>query len=76
MGERSPRCRIRVRLVLARALDGADRDAVPEALRRYEKARHGRTVEIQRSSLANEWMKGQGNADWVYGYHAWEVAID
>ncbi len=63
-------------VVLARALEGADRDTAPDALRRYEKARLERTAEIQRSSLANEWMKGQGNADWVYGYHAWEVTLD
>ena len=63
-------------VVLARALEGADRDTAPEALRRYENARRERTAEIQRSSLANEWMKKQGNADWVYGYHAWEVALD
>ncbi|MGB0629609.1 MAG: FAD-dependent monooxygenase [Alphaproteobacteria bacterium] len=63
-------------VVLARALDGADLESAPEALRRYENARMERTASIQRNSLANEWMKEQGNADWVYGYHAWEVALD
>ncbi len=62
-------------VVLARALDGADAASVPEALRRYEAARIPRTAEIQRSSLANDWLKTQGNADWVYGYHAWTVAL-
>ena len=63
-------------VVLARVLEGADRDTAPESLQRYENARRDRTAEIQQSSLANEWMKKQGNADWVYGYHAWEVALD
>jgi len=63
-------------VVLARALDGADLDTVPAALRCYENARMERTASIQRNSLANEWMKEQGNADWVYGYHAWEVELD
>ena len=62
-------------VVLARALEGADRDTAPAALRRYENARLERTASIQRNSLANEWMKGQGNADWVYGYHAWEAPL-
>lgn len=62
-------------VVLTRALENANRDTAPRALRRYEGARLERTAEIQRQSLANEWMKNQGNADWVYGYHAWEVAL-
>ena len=63
-------------VVLTRALDGADRDNVPERLRIYENARLERTASIQRNSLANEWMKEQGNAEWVYGYHAWETPLD
>ena len=63
-------------VVLARALDGADLDTVPAALRCYENARMERTASIQRNSLANEWMKEQGNADWVYGYRAWEVELN
>ncbi|WP_018698515.1 FAD-dependent monooxygenase [Amorphus coralli] len=62
-------------IVLARALDGAAKVDVPAALVAYEEARKARTAEIQRSSLANEWMKKQGNADWVYGYHAWTVDL-
>ena len=63
-------------VVLARALEGADLKTVPAALKRYENARKERTASIQRNSLANEGMKEQGNADWVYGYHAWDVALD
>lgn len=62
-------------VVLSRSLENADRDAVSASLKRYEGARLERTAAIQRNSLANEWMKDQGNADWVYGYHAWEVDL-
>ena len=63
-------------VVLARALEGISTvEAVPAALARYENARRERTASVQRNSLANEWMKEQGNADWVYGYHAWEAAL-
>ena len=62
-------------VVLSRALKDADTGSVPDALRAYENARMARTAAIQRNSLANEWMKEQGNADWVYGYHAWEAEL-
>ncbi|MCC0075221.1 MAG: FAD-dependent monooxygenase [Rhodobacter sp.] len=62
-------------VVLARALDSVDPAGVPAALERYQAARIPRTAEVQRSSLANEWLKSQGNADWVYGYQAWTTAV-
>lgn len=62
-------------VVLARSLEGADRGSAADCLVRYQNARLERTANIQRNSLANEWMKEQGNADWVYGYHAWEAEI-
>jgi len=62
-------------VVLARALETADPAGVPAALGRYQAARIPRTAEVQRSSLANEWLKSQGNADWVYGYQAWTTAV-
>jgi salicylate hydroxylase len=62
-------------VVLARALDGCEAGAVPMALARYEAARRPRTARVQEGSLANDWMKGAGNADWVYGYHAWDVPL-
>ena len=66
-------------MVLARALTGVSRDArggqIGEALRRYEAERKPRTAEIQRSSLANDWLKTGSNADWVYAYDAWTVAL-
>lgn len=62
-------------VVLARSLDGVEQNGVAEALARYEAARKDRTAKIQRSSLANDWLKGKGNADWVYGYDAWGVEL-
>lgn len=62
-------------VVLTRALEGAAEAAIPAALARYQAARMPRTAEIQRSSLANDWLKTQGNADWVYGYQAWSVEV-
>ena len=63
-------------IVLARSLDGVGPDGVTAALIAYERTRMTRTAEIQRSSLANEWLKSKTNADWVYGYHAWDVALE
>lgn len=62
-------------VVLARSLEGATRETASHALKVYEAARRDRTAEVQRQSLANDWMKKQGNADWLYGYHAWDVEL-
>jgi salicylate hydroxylase len=63
-------------VVLGRALAGvAQRAHVPAALQRYEDARRERTARIQLGSRGNQWMKGPGNADWVYGYDAWTVPL-
>jgi salicylate hydroxylase len=59
-------------VVLARALEGAGRPSVAPALRRYEEAR---TARVQQGSLANDWLKEGGNADWVYGYDAWSAPL-
>ena len=63
-------------VVLARALEGAGRDGIPAALARYEAERKPRTAEIQKSSLANEWLKKGSNAEWVYGYDAWNTPLN
>ena len=63
-------------VVLARCLEGVKKEGVGSALSLYEEARKERTATVQRISLANEWMKGQGNADWLYGYNAWSVGLD
>lgn len=62
-------------VVLARCLEGAEKEDIAAALEKYEAERKPRTAKIQENSLANEWMKGQGNADWVYGYNAWSVEL-
>lgn len=62
-------------VVLSRCLSGVGRNEVPEALARYEHARCERTAQVQHGSRANNWLKGEGNADWVYGYDAWGVAL-
>jgi salicylate hydroxylase len=62
-------------VVLARCLDGVGAEGVEAALEVFETERKPRTARIQENSLANEFMKGPGNADWVYGYNAWGVAL-
>ena len=63
-------------VVLARAVEGAGRGDIPDALRAFEAARIPRTARVQEGSLANDWLKTGGNADWVYGYDAWSVPLD
>lgn len=63
-------------VVLGRCLAGVSSraQAIP-ALEAYENARRDRTARIQIGSRGNQWMKTQGNADWVYGYDAWRVDL-
>ena len=49
---------------------------VADVLQTYAHARQERTAKIQIGSRGNQWMKTQGNADWVYGYDAWTVPLD
>ena len=63
-------------VVLARNLDAAQCAAeVPKALQNYEAMRKQRTSQIQIGSRGNNWLRAGGNADWVYGYDAWQVAL-
>jgi salicylate hydroxylase len=62
-------------VVLGRALAGVALPGVPQALQAYEQARRERTARIQIGSRGNQWMKGPGNADWVYGYDAWAAGL-
>ena len=48
---------------------------ISAALGRYEAARRERTAKIQIGSRGNQWMRGPGNADWVYGYDAWSAPL-
>ncbi len=61
-------------VVLARCVaDGTDLKA---ALAQYERNRLPRTARIQVASRDNTWMKQPGDADWVYGYDAWQTPLD
>lgn len=62
-------------IVLARCLADANGDDVPAALARYQAARLDRTSQIQIGSRGNNWLKAGSNADWVYEYDAWNVAL-
>jgi salicylate hydroxylase len=63
-------------VVLGRCMGGvADRTQIAHALATYAAARQERTAKIQIGSRGNQWMKTQGNADWVYGYDAWNVPL-
>lgn len=64
-------------VVLARALAAVTSPQdVAAALRQYEALRMDRTSRIQIGSRGNNWLRDGGNADWVYGYDAWKVALD
>ncbi|MEQ8446549.1 MAG: FAD-dependent monooxygenase [Pelagibacterium sp.] len=62
-------------IVLTRSLQGASLAEIPLRLNVYEQLRKPRTSQVQEGSRANNWLKGQGNADWVYSYDAWGLAI-
>jgi salicylate hydroxylase len=62
-------------VVLARCLQDEGLGALDERLARYESARLDRTARIQLGSRQNAWLKGTGNADWVYEYDAWRVPL-
>jgi salicylate hydroxylase/6-hydroxynicotinate 3-monooxygenase len=61
--------------ILARCLEGLDRDGVEAGLRRYEATRKARTARMQVTSRQNVWGKGVTDVDWVYGYNAWEAPL-
>jgi len=62
--------------VLARCLADAEGD-VRSAFARYEANRKPRTSRIQAISSANTWMKGgSDDTSWLYGYDAWNDALD
>ena len=63
-------------VVLARCLGQVRQRAdVPAALARYEALRIERASRIQVGSRGNTWLRDGGNADWVYGYDAWQVPM-
>jgi salicylate hydroxylase len=63
-------------VVLSRQLAAVQQVAdVPAALKAYDASRLERASQIQLGSRSNNWLRGQGNADWVYGYDAWQVPL-
>jgi salicylate hydroxylase len=60
-------------VVLARHLAAAA--SIEGAFLGYEAARLSRTSRIQLNSRANTWLREGGNADWVYGYDAWQEPL-
>lgn len=62
--------------VLARCLEGAPPEEVPDAFARYEGARKPRTSELQLESRANTWLRHGADPSWVYGYDAWRTPLD
>jgi salicylate hydroxylase len=63
-------------VVLGRSLAGVTRrEEAVKALQVYENSRKERTAKIQLGSRGNQWMRTQGNAEWVYGYDAWHVPL-
>lgn len=63
--------------ILARCLDKVEGDDIAGAFKRYEAHRKPRTSLVQAISSANTWMKeGSSDTSWLYGYDAWNVALD
>jgi salicylate hydroxylase/6-hydroxynicotinate 3-monooxygenase len=61
--------------VLSRCLEGAGRDDLANAFRRFEASRKERTARVQQTSRANTWLSKKTDTDWVYAYDAWNVAL-
>jgi salicylate hydroxylase len=59
--------------ILARCV--AAESIIEAALARYEKSRIGRASTMQLVSRENEFLRTGIDADWVYGYDAWQAAL-
>jgi salicylate hydroxylase len=60
-------------VVLARCV--AESPTLEAAFAAYQALRLDRTAQIQIGSRGNAWLREGGNADWVYGYDAWQVKL-
>jgi salicylate hydroxylase/6-hydroxynicotinate 3-monooxygenase len=65
-------------VVLARCLEGKDRDSVDAAFAACDRNRRARTTEIQLTARRNRWMRTatDTDTDWIYAYDAWNVALE
>lgn len=61
--------------VLARCLDGVDRDGIETALQRYEDHRKPRTARIQQISRLNDLDKIKAETARVFSYDAWQEIL-
>jgi salicylate hydroxylase/6-hydroxynicotinate 3-monooxygenase len=61
--------------VLSRCLDGAAREGVADAFRRFEATRRERTTRVQDTSRRNTWLREKTDTDWVYAYDAWSTPL-
>jgi len=59
--------------ILARCV--AEETSLDAALARYEKTRLGRASTMQLVSRENEFLRTGIDADWVYGFDAWQAAL-
>jgi salicylate hydroxylase/6-hydroxynicotinate 3-monooxygenase len=62
-------------VVLARCINEFKGEDWSHIFQRFENIRKPRTSEIQLASSANQWMQKATNPDWVYGYNAWDIAL-
>ena len=63
-------------VVLGRCLTAATSlTAAAAALQAFQEARLERARKVQVGSRGNEWLRGGGDADWVYGYDAWQAPV-
>jgi 6-hydroxynicotinate 3-monooxygenase len=56
--------------VLARCIAQADGDGLEQASALYEATRKPRASAIQTGSSRNNWLRGDTDPAWVYGYDA------
>ena len=61
--------------VLGRCIEDCGED-FPAAFRMYEALRFDRTTRVKLESDKHEWMRYGSDCDWLYGYNAFEVALD
>jgi len=61
--------------VLARCLEGVDRDGITDAFATFEATRKERTSKIQHVSHMNVWLHRSSDTDWVFAYDPWNEPL-
>lgn len=69
-------CSLEDAVVLARCLAAGTPDAASVAFQQFEALRKPRTSQLQLTSHQNTFMQRATNPEWVYGYDAWNVALE